>query len=136
MNATNKRISKLQQKLITINGSAFAQFRITHYGSRTKLDATSQRKCQRIHGVLRVFSNLENGSLITTAITVVRSRKDCYQVAPVTPIVPFHYYLVSTTNKIETILLVERCRHVLTESVAGASCGGSPTLSLLWVRPQ
>ena len=68
-----------------------------------------------------MLSNFENGSLITTAITVIGSRKHCYQIASVTPIVPFHHHLMSSTNKIEAILPVERFGHILTEGVASAS---------------
>lgn len=57
--------------------------------------------------VLERVVQFHDGRLISTPITVVRRGENCYDITIMTPIVSFHYKLMSTSNKRKAVAVVE-----------------------------
>ena len=65
--------------------------------------------------------DFHNRRLITTAVTVVGSRKYRDNLAVMLPLVTFHYQLMSTRNKVKAVNVRELLRNVLTECITSST---------------
>merc|ERR1712232_350928 len=72
-------------------------------------------------GVLQMLVDLHHGCLIATAVAVVRRREDGHDVPVVAPIVTLHDQLMSASDELQTIDVIELLRDVLAKRVASAA---------------
>jgi hypothetical protein len=69
-------------------------------------------------GLIYCIVNLHNGRLVTTAITVIGSRKDSDDTAVVLPLVALHDKLVSPGDEMKAVDVGELLGNVLAKRVA------------------
>lgn len=65
--------------------------------------------------------DFHNRRLITTAVTIVGSRKDSDNLTIMLPLVAFHYQLMSTRNKVKAVDVRKLLRNVLTECITSST---------------
>ena len=82
-----------------------------------------------------MFVQLHHTSFIATAVAVVRSTEDSHHVLVMRPVVSIGNELMSTCNKVKTVLLIILLRDVLTKGIASTSRRHAPATSVVWVRP-
>ena len=83
-----------------------------------------------------MFVKLHHSSFIATAVAVIRSTEDRYNVLVMGPVVAISDKLMSSRNKIKSVLLIVLLRNVLTEGISSTSWRHAPTTSVVRIRPQ
>src|SRR5690606_35253273 len=87
-------------------------------------------------GILQMFINLHDRSLVTTSIAVIGSTEDRYHIPVLTPVVAFHDQLMSSRNQCQSVVMVKSLGHVLTKCIAGSSRRNAPSAAIIRIRPQ
>lgn len=64
------------------------------------------------------------------------ARNTCYAFAVVLDFVAVHAHLVTSNDRVESILLAKTCCNIRAELQANATLAGSTTLLFLRIRPQ
>ena len=86
--------------------------------------------------VFHVLVHLHDGGFVSAAVAVVRRREDSNNVAFVRPVVPIHDQLVGSGDTRQVIRMVKLFGDVLSERVASATGGNTPTASIVGVGPE
>lgn len=84
-----------------------------------------------------VLVNLQDGSLVATAITIIRGRPDGHQTLVKVELEPFVHKLMRTANKLEPVHAAELLRHLAAEEPASTTLRDLPSVNVgLRVRPH
>lgn len=79
---------------------------------------------------VKIFVDVEDGSHITTSVAIVRSRPNSDQVLVLEPVLEsVHDELMSPSNQLDVIDMVEFGSHLRAEEPSGTSWGHSPGLN-------
>jgi len=83
-----------------------------------------------------MFVDFHDRRLVTASVAVVGCREDGNNISVLRPIIALHHELMSTCNKRETVVMVERLRDVLAEGVASTTGRDSPAAAVIGVGPE
>lgn len=97
---------------------------------------TSRSRVKLKEGVFKMFINLHDSSLVTTAITVVRSREDCHNILFMAPIVTIHNKLMRTSDQCKAVGVRKALGDILTKGITGTTRGDTPARTVIRIRPK
>lgn len=90
-----------------------------------------------VKGPVKVFTDVENGSYISTSVAIVRSWPDCHQVLVFEPILEaIHDQLMGPCDEFKSIDMVEFRSDFRSKEPSSSSLIHCPVLNFFWVWPH
>lgn len=86
--------------------------------------------------IVHLLVHLHYSSLVAASVTVIWRREYSHDSFVMTPVVSIHHKLMRSRYQLQTIGVIEILRNVLPKCESGSSGRDTPTMSIIWVRPQ
>ena len=102
-----------------------------HTTHTTHTHTTHLKEC-----VVEKVIQLQDSTLVATAITVVGGTEDGHHMPLVAPVVTLHHKLMCSRNQRQPVGVVELCGNVWPKVVSRATWRRVPASSVIWIRPQ
>ena len=86
--------------------------------------------------VVHLLVNFHHSCLVTATVAIVGRTEYCDNSLLVGPVKAIHDQLVGARNQLQIVGVIEVLRNVLSKCEPGTSGRDTPTMPVIWVRPQ